>query len=116
MPIDYSKGKIYKIECNETGLVYIGSTCEETLARRMAGHTGHYRQYLKGKRKFITSFRILKNYNYDIVLIENYPCNSKEELFARERYHTNQIDCINKVKIKVYKLNLERMNKKDNKV
>ena len=33
---DYSKGKIYKIVCNVTGLVYVGSTCEPTLARRLA--------------------------------------------------------------------------------
>ena len=41
--IDYSKGKIYKIVCNNTGLIYIGSTCEPTLARRLAKHVGNYK-------------------------------------------------------------------------
>jgi hypothetical protein len=33
-----------------------------------------------------------------IVLIENYPCDSKNELHARERYYVNNIDCVNKNK------------------
>jgi hypothetical protein len=95
---DYQLGKIYKIECNVTGKVYIGSTCEPTLARRLTKHVGSYRCYLKGTYPYVSSFDILQSGNYDIVLIESYPCNSKDELHARERYHTNNIDCINKIK------------------
>ena len=96
--IDYQQGKIYKIECNVTGKVYIGSTCEPILARRLAGHITSYKRYLNGKSHYVSSFDILQNGNYDIVLIESYPCNSKDELHARERYHTNNIDCVNKIK------------------
>lgn len=97
--VNYQLGKIYKIECNVTGLIYIGSTCEPTLARRLAGHTGNYKRYLNdNKCNYVTSFKVLENSNYDIILIENYPCSSKDELHARERYYTNQIDCVNKVK------------------
>ena len=46
----------------------------------------------------ISSFDVLQNRNYDIVLIESYPCNSKDELHARERYQTNNIECVNKIK------------------
>jgi len=95
---DYQLGKIYKIECNVTEKVYIGSTCEPTLARRLTKHVGSYRCYLNGKFNYISSFDVLQNRNYDIVLIESYPCNSKDELHARERYHTNNIDCVNKNK------------------
>ena len=95
---DYQLGKIYKIECNVTGKVYIGSTCEPILARRLASHVGHYKCYLKGTYPYVSSFDILQSGNYDIVLIESYPCNSKDELHARERYYTNNIDCINKIK------------------
>ena len=95
---DYQQGKIYKIECNVTGKVYIGSTCEPTLARRLTKHITDYKRYLKGTNHYITSFDVLQNGNYDIVLIESYPCNSKDELHARERYHTNNIDCVNKIK------------------
>ena len=96
--IDYQQGKIYKIDCNVTGKVYIGSTCEPILARRLAGHVGNYRCYLNGTSNYVSSFDILQNEDYDIVLIESYPCNSKDELHARERYHTNNIDCVNKIK------------------
>ena len=95
---DYQLGKIYKIECNVTGKVYIGSTCEPILARRLASHVGHYRCYLKGTFPYVSSFDILQSENYDIVLIESYPCNSKDELHARERYQTNNIECVNKNK------------------
>ena len=96
--IDYQLGKIYKIECNVTGKVYIGSTCEPILARRLAGHVANYKRYLNGTYHYVSSFDILQNEDYDIVLIESYPCNSKDELHARERHYTNNINCVNKVK------------------
>ena len=95
---DYQLGKIYKIECNVTGKVYIGSTCEPTLARRLAGHITNYKRYLNGKSNYVTSFKIFENGDYCIVLLEKYPCDTKDELLARERYYTNNIDCVNKIK------------------
>ena len=95
---DYQLGKIYKIDCNVTGKVYIGSTCEPILARRLASHVGHYKRYLNGKYHYVSSFDILQKEDYDIVLIESYPCDTKDELHARERYWTNNIDCVNKIK------------------
>ena len=96
---DYQLGKIYKIECNVTGKVYIGSTCEPTLARRLASHVGHYRCYLKGTfYNFISSFKIFENGNYCIVLLEKYPCDTKDELLARERHWCNELECINQRK------------------
>lgn len=95
---NYQLGKIYKVVCNVTGLVYIGSTCEPTLARRLAGHVGNYRSFLKGKTNYTSSFKIIENSCYDIILVEKYPCNSKDELYARERYWTSQIDCVNQLK------------------
>ena len=55
----YSRGKIYKIICNVTGLVYVGSTCEPALARRLAGHRRSYKAYLNGKKYYVTSFKVL---------------------------------------------------------
>ena len=96
---DYQLGKIYKIECNVTGKVYIGSTCEPILARRLASHVGHYRCYLKGTfYNFISSFKIFENGNYCIVLLEKYPCDTKDELLARERHWCNELECINQRK------------------
>ena len=95
--VNYANGKIYRIVCNITGLTYYGSTCEDTLAKRLTKHKAFYKQYLKGKKHSITSFEILKNENYEIVLVENYPCNSKDELCARERYYIENNICVNKI-------------------
>ncbi len=41
---DYANSKIYSIECNKTGLVYIGSTTAPTLARRLAEHRSNFKK------------------------------------------------------------------------
>lgn len=86
--IKYQRGKIYKLTCEEEPYkMYIGSTCEPTLARRFAGHKSNYRNYSKGgKSKYTTSFEIVRYASATITLIESFPCNSKDELLKRERY------------------------------
>jgi hypothetical protein len=94
----YNNGKIYKIVDNTNGNVYIGSTCEPTLARRLAGHRGAYNSYLNGGRVDKTSsFNILENNNCSIVLLEDYPCERKDQLLARERFYIENNQCVNKV-------------------
>jgi hypothetical protein len=93
---DYSKGKIYRITCNITGLNYIGSTCEPTLAKRLVKHVIDFKRWKNGNYCFVTSFKILENGNYEIVLIENYPCNSRDELHSRERHFIETLNCVNK--------------------
>ena len=92
----YQRGKIYKIVDNTNDNIYIGSTCEPTLARRLANHVGDYKRYVSGNRHFLTSFCILENCNYDIVLIELFPCNNKDELHQRERHYIESLNCVNK--------------------
>ena len=98
---DYQKGKIYKIECNITGEVYIGSTCESTVARRLTTHVDSYKQWKKDKlnKAKTYSFDIIDRNDYQIYLIENYPCNNKDELRAREGHIMKQYkldsNCIN---------------------
>ena len=93
--VNYKQGKIYKIECNVTGLIYIGSTCKQKLSQRMANHRSAYKKYLNCKGKYYSSFIVMENNDYEIILIEDYPCKSKDQLFARERYYTNEIKCVN---------------------
>jgi hypothetical protein len=86
MKVDYSKAKIYKIVDNTNDNIYIGSTCQP-LRKRLSQH----------KSKMDCSSReIIKNGNYDIILIEDYPCMRKEQLHARERYHIENNQCVNK--------------------
>ncbi len=95
--VNFENAKIYKIVCDTTGLVYYGSTCEPTLARRLAKHVGCYKAYINGNYHFVTSFKVLENNNYSIVLVENVDCESKDQLLARERYYIENNDCINMV-------------------
>lgn len=96
--VNYQLGKIYKIVDLNTDECYIGSTCEPTLTRRLAKHVGNYSSYLNGTSKYMTSFEIIKNGDYDIILLEKYPCTSKDELHAREGYYQEIMDCVNKQK------------------
>ena len=92
----YKNAKIYKIVDNTNGNIYIGSTCKK-LCQRIAQHRANYKQYLNGKFSYITSFKILENGDYDIILIEEVKdCENKEQLRARERYYIENLECVNK--------------------
>ena len=94
--VNYQLGKIYKIICNTTGKMYIGSTCESTLARRLANHLKGFNCWKEGRsKKYMSSFNVIENYNYEIILIETYPCNSKDELHSRERFYIESNACEN---------------------
>jgi len=96
--VNYQLGKIYKIVDLDSNNCYVGSTCEPTLARRLAKHVSNYKMFLQGKGSNISSYIILAMDDFDIVLLENYPCNSKDELYARERYYSQLLPCVNKNK------------------
>jgi hypothetical protein len=101
MPVDYQKGKIYKIVCNVTDEIYIGLTCQSTPARRLSGHVT---DNTKKKKRIITystsSNSIIDRGNYSIYLIENFPCNNSDELHKREgdmiKQMQNDFDVVNK--------------------
>ena len=92
---DYQKGKIYKITSGD--LTYIGSTCEPTLARRLANHVKDFKKWKEGKRDKVTSFQLIETGQYEVTLVELFPCGSKDELHARERFHIENTVCVNKV-------------------
>ena len=86
MKYDYSTGKIYLIKCNKTGLGYVGST-KVPLKDRLKRHETDYRGYmglLNKPRNLRGSAECIINEDYDIHLIENYPCDGKRELEHRE--------------------------------
>ena len=96
--VNYELGKIYKIVCNKTGLIYIGSTCQKLLSQRLSGHVRSYKQWEKGKpNKYTTSFNIIDNGDYYIELLEAVRCNSFDELAKKETYYIESIDCVNKI-------------------
>ena len=93
--VNYANGKIYRILCNITGKQYIGSTTRP-LSERLNQHKQNYKRFLKGKYHFVSSFEVLENCDFVIILIENYECKNKEELFKRERFYIEQTECVNK--------------------
>jgi hypothetical protein len=94
---NYQLGKIYKIVCNTTGLTYYGSTCEPTLARRLAGHVGKFNSYKNGTLKTkLSNYEIIEKNDYTIVLVELFPSEDKMGLQKRERYSIENNDCVNK--------------------
>jgi hypothetical protein len=90
--VDYSLGKIYKLI--GSGLTYYGSTCQTTLSRRLSGHVGDYKNKIK---HHTSSYIIIEQGNYSIILVESFPCKTKDELHARERFYIEGNECINKV-------------------
>lgn len=93
--IDYKNGKIYRIVCNLIGKQYIGSTCQN-LSHRLQNHKNHYIEYLKGKYRWTTSFSIIENNDYDIVLVEDCNVENKEQLHQRERHYIESTENVNK--------------------
>ena len=96
MPVNYANSRIYRIVCNVTGKQYFGSTTQ-SLAKRLGEHKTSFKQWRKGKCGFYTSFEIIEGENYDIVLVEELPdIKNVEQLRARERFHIEASECVNK--------------------
>jgi Uri superfamily endonuclease len=87
---DYSLAKIYKLVSNKTPDIYIGS-CLMRLSTRLSNHKSKSNKAIS--RKLFNDGAIIT-----IVLIENYPCNTKNELKARELHYITTHNCINKNK------------------
>lgn len=82
----YVHGKIYRIVSDQTDRVYIGSTCYERLCKRMSKHRCDYGRYQRGIGGRCTSFDLLQFDDARIVLIEEWPCTSRDQLRSREQY------------------------------
>ena len=82
----YSNAKIYKITGG--GLTYYGSTVQKYLSKRMSHH--------KSSANKTSSKQIVNFPDCCIILVEVFPCNSKDELRARERYYIENNECVNK--------------------
>lgn len=87
---DYDKSKIYKIVCNITGLTYYGSTLQP-ISKRMYGHRSDYKL-----NKGCKSELVLAGCDYNYSLVEEVPCENKEQLLRRERFWVENNECVNK--------------------
>lgn len=91
----YNRGKVYKLVSDKSNLVYYGSTiCK--LSIRLAKHRCEYKAYVNGKRHYRSSYKIIELGDAKIILVEDFPCERKEQLLSRERYYIENNDCVNK--------------------
>lgn len=81
---DYSNSKIYKLVCPHADDIYIGSTTQK-LCSRFALHNSKYRSFMNNKHHFVSSFIIMSLGDVRIILLEDFPCENKEQLRAKEQ-------------------------------
>jgi hypothetical protein len=82
---NYEDGKIYKIVVDGTDLIYVGSTCGR-LSARISRH----------RSSALSKAYKCKLYEYDpslwrIILVEEFPCATKDQLRAREEYWRKEL-------------------------
>jgi Fic family protein len=89
-------GKIYKIVDKTNNNVYIGSTGND-VKQRMHQHRANYKRYINGKSKNkCKSFEIIKNNNYECIIIEQLDDCTTRELTERETYFIEITEnCVN---------------------
>lgn len=81
--MDYQNGKIYKITNCIDDEVYVGSTCQ-SLSKRFSKHKISSYSNTKNHTYFYQYVNKLGFDRFCITLIEDYPCNNRTELRARE--------------------------------
>ena len=98
MEAKYLLGKIYQIVDINYIKCYIGSTCEK-ISQRLARHRANYKKYKNGLTTNCKSFDMFDEFGVDnckIELIEDFPCESKEQLLKREGYYIREKECVNR--------------------
>lgn len=97
---DYSKAKIYKLVNNSSDDVYYGSTCQY-LSSRKGDHRKCYNNFIKTKNinSKLSSLKIYEPNpdDVEIILVEEFPCDNKEQLLMRERYYIENNKCVNRI-------------------
>lgn len=88
--VNYKNGKIYKLINSINIKIYIGSTCNK-LSRRLYEH----KQKSNNKERnniLYKEMRLIGKDNFKIVLLENFPCKTKNELSTREEYWRKELN------------------------
>ncbi len=92
-------GKIYMIKTNQDNKIYIGSTFEKNLSRRLGDHRCRYKLHTEGRgRNYMSSFEIVKFDDHFIELISEHNDIDRKELRRLEglEIKKNLHICVNK--------------------
>ena len=107
----YNKSKIYTITPinGDIGDVYVGCTRKD-LNKRYDQQIEHYYKWYNHRRtnddikKVVdSSIILLHKYGYDycnIILLEDFNCDSKKELNERMKFYIDKINCVNRCNTK----------------
>jgi hypothetical protein len=92
--MDYQQSKIYRLYSPSRADVgvYYGSTIQK-LCKRFYGHKGDMK-----RNRCYSSKPIIEIGDAVIELVEDFPCNNKKELEAREYWFIQNNECINTIK------------------
>ena len=92
--IDYQKAKIYKICCKDVDVtdVYVASSTNMT--RRKYAHKSVCNNE-NNKNYNFNVYQFIRDHggwaNWSIMIVEDFPCNSKHELETRECFHIEDL-------------------------
>ena len=94
----FNKSLLYTIRSPHTDQYYIGSTTQ-ILCKRFSDHKMHYKQYLKGKYSFVSSFKIIELGDAYIELLEEIKCENRNQLEKREGelIREHKTNCVNRI-------------------
>ena len=115
--MDYGNGKVYQILNNVDDDVYVGSTCQP-LSKRMAYHRVNMGAPKKKNTRLYAKMRELGAESFYIELVEDCPCENKEQLrrkegeFIRERGTLNMCQA-GRTRREHYQDNIEHFRQKD---
>jgi hypothetical protein len=94
---NFQNSKIYKLWSPSQNLVYYGSTVQP-LYQRFNEHKCRYKHYTENNNycAYVTSFKIMKCADCKMELLEDYPCDNKQQLLKKEAEYVKNNECVNK--------------------
>ena len=107
----YASSKIYKIVSKTSDKIYLGSTLS-TITLKKSQIKKEYKEFEAGKRKEPIYSEIVKDPNFKVILVEEYPCKNKDQLNNRLDEWIDENECLNKTEDRIVQKPLNVPSKK----
>lgn len=95
--VNYAKSVIYKLCCKDPSItdVYVGSTINKNRRKQQHKSCCNNENIENNKSYNYYVYEFIRShggfFNWDMVVIEDFPCNSKQQLETRERYWLDEL-------------------------